>query len=185
MSLSDRRPTRPHRNEHVHSGEDRTMSLEPARSPRLATLARLAAAEAVSHHGNPLARSAAMTVLPSTPLARDVAACPDCHARVTPAGVGSLCARHEAVWRFEQAVGVFPEPMAGDVGPLLRDVLSTGDRSRDLLDAFRRQASALNLVWEAHLRGATRLPEEVADLVRTARERAPDFLAGRPVTRSA
>jgi hypothetical protein len=161
------------------------MCLEPVSSPRLAMLSRLAAAEAASHDVSPPSFSASMTVLPSSPLARDVAACPDCHARVTAAGVSSLCQRHEAVWMFEQAVGASAEPLAGDVGPLLQQVLTTGERGRDLLDAFRRQASALNLVWEAHVRGAARLPEEVAELVRSARERAPDLLAGRPVPRSA
>ena len=159
------------------------MSLEPQSSPRLATLARLAAAEHVT--SQPHSRPTRMTVLPSAPLAVDVAACPDCRARATAAGTSSLCPRHEAVWRFEQEVGLPREPMADDVGSLLREVLSTGDRGGDLLSAVRRQASALNTVWEAHVRGAVRLPEEVAEMVRAAREAAPDFLAGRPVARSA
>ncbi len=161
------------------------MSLEPASSPRLRTLERLAAAEYLSTPSHPHLRHTGMTVLPSTPLAADVASCDACHARVTPAGTTSLCVRHEAVWRFEREVAVSSAPMAGDVAPLLHEVLTTGERGSDLLDAFRRQASALNTVWEAHLRGAARLPEEVADLVRGAREGAPDFLAGRPTARTA
>jgi len=148
------------------------MCLEPLRSPRLATLARLAAAEPILLVDDQDIKPTSMTALPSTPLARAVASCPDCHARVTPAGVRALCDRHEAVWRFEQVVGAAAAPMAEDVG-------------RELMDAFRRQASALNMVWEAHLRGAVRLPEEVTELVRAARERAPDFLAGSPLTRTA
>lgn len=160
------------------------MSLEPSSSPRLATLARLAAAERLTAY-HPHSGTTHMTVLPSSPLAADIASCQDCRTRVGPSGTPSLCGRHEARWRFEQEVGRSREPMAGDVGALLREVLQTGDRAGDLLDALRRQASALNTVWEAHLRGAACLPDEVAELVRVARERGPDFLGGRPAARSA
>lgn len=161
------------------------MSLEPSNSPRLATLAQLAAADRATTAYHPYSSPTRMTVLPSSPLAAAVAVCAGCHEQVTARGATSLCPEHEAVWRFEQAVGASAAPLAGDVGALLREVLSTGERGSDLLAAFRRQAAALNMVWEAHLRGAARLPEEVADLVRGAREGAPDFLAGRPTARTA
>lgn len=161
------------------------MCLEPAGSPRLAVLARLAAERPAPGPTPSHRASRSMSALPSAPLARDIARCADCRARVSAGGTSSLCVRHEALWRFEQAVAASPEPMAGDVGPLIQEVLSTGDRGSDLLDAFRRQASALNLVWEAHQRGAARLPDEVADTVRAAREGGPHFLAGSPVSRTA
>lgn len=160
------------------------MTLEPAGSPRLAALSRLAASEPVHDATHP-DRSVPMSTLPSAPLARDIAACADCRARLSSHEAMELCGQHEAVWRFEQVVGARAEPMAGDVGALVRQVLLSGERAPELLDAFRRQAVALGAVWQAHRLGAARLPDEVAASVREALDVQPDFLGGRPTARSA
>lgn len=61
---------------------------------------------------------------------------------------------------------------------LVRRALSTEDGGTELLAAYERQARALDMVWEAHRRGAVRLPESVAEKVEQARVTPPRFLRG-------
>jgi conjugal transfer/entry exclusion protein len=61
---------------------------------------------------------------------------------------------------------------------LVRRALSTEDGGTQLLAAYERQMRALDMVWEAHRRGAVKLPEAVADKVEQARDTQPRFLRG-------
>jgi hypothetical protein len=61
---------------------------------------------------------------------------------------------------------------------LLRRALNTEEGGTQFLAAYERQARALDAVWEAHRRGAVRLPEAVAEKVEQARVAPPRFLRG-------
>lgn len=61
---------------------------------------------------------------------------------------------------------------------LVRGILASPDGGAQLLSAFDRQRRALRLVWEAHNRGAVRLPESIAASVEKACSTGPRFLAG-------
>lgn len=66
----------------------------------------------------------------------------------------------------------------GYLESLVRRALTTEDGGTQLLAAYERQARALDMVWEAHRRGAVRLPQAVADKVEQARVAPPRFLQG-------
>ena len=61
---------------------------------------------------------------------------------------------------------------------LLLRALNTEEGGTQFLAAYERQARALDAVWEAHRRGAVRLPESVAEKVEQARVTPPRFLRG-------
>ncbi len=61
---------------------------------------------------------------------------------------------------------------------LMRRALASDEAGRQFLAAFERQARALQVVWEAHQRGAALLPESVATTVAQARAEVPLFLLG-------
>jgi hypothetical protein len=66
----------------------------------------------------------------------------------------------------------------GYLESLVRRALSSEDGGTELLAAYERQARALEMVWEAHRRGAVRLPPAVAEKVEQARVTPPRFLRG-------
>ena len=63
---------------------------------------------------------------------------------------------------------------------LVHGVMTSPDGGAQLLSAFDRQRRALRLVWEAHNRGAVRLPESIAASVERACTSGPRFLSGGP-----
>ena len=123
-----------------------------------------------------------MEQVPSVDLARAIARCPYCN--TLHAGTSSregLCEAHRARWNLEACMTGESdhEAMSEDyLESLVRRALSTQDGGTELLAAYERQARALELVWEAHRRGAVRLPEAIADKVEQARVTPPRFLRG-------
>jgi hypothetical protein len=65
--------------------------------------------------------------------------------------------------------------LGGDLPNLTRDL--SGADMAELLVVLAQQATALKLVWEAHVRGALTLPESLERRVEQARQRVPRFLA--------
>ena len=61
---------------------------------------------------------------------------------------------------------------------LVHGALLSPDGGAQLLAAFDRQRRALQLVLEAHARGAVRLPDSIAESVERACATAPRFLTG-------
>jgi hypothetical protein len=123
-----------------------------------------------------------MEQVPSVDLARAIARCPHCN--TLHAGTSSregLCEAHRARWNLEACMNDEPDREAmseGYLETLVRRALSTEDGGTQLLAAYERQARALEMVWEAHRRGAVRLPEAVAEKVEQARVAPPCFLRG-------
>ena len=68
--------------------------------------------------------------------------------------------------------------LGGDLAMLLNDVLRSGNVAAELLLSLQTHIHALNLVSEAHERGAITLPESVARSLRLARSELPAFLTG-------
>ena len=64
------------------------------------------------------------------------------------------------------------------VSDFVTDLLRSGEVHAELLTAFAAQAKAIQLVWEAHRRGAAVLPSGVVEAVVRARE-LPRFLLER------
>ena len=61
---------------------------------------------------------------------------------------------------------------------LMRRAMSSGELGTELLSAFRRQARALDAVWEAYRRGAAQLPDSVAANVERALVKVPRIIGG-------
>jgi len=70
-----------------------------------------------------------------------------------------------------QAAPSFSPP----VSEFVSDLMSSRDVHAELLNAFAAQAKAVQLVWEAHRRGAIELPASVLESVSRART-LPRFL---------
>lgn len=131
-----------------------------------------------------------MSFVPSAELLRDIALCEVCtqdDRRAGEMGTGwerasgsrraGLCDDHRARWNLEVCMA---ESADADeqVRRLVLGVLSSPDGGAQLLSAFDRQRRALQLVLEAHARGAVRLPDTVADTVERACSGGPRFLTG-------
>ena len=123
-----------------------------------------------------------MEQVPSVDLARAIARCPNC--QTVHSGTSSregLCEAHRARWNLETCMTADSDREAmseGYLESLVRRALTTEDGGTQLLVAYERQARALDMVWEAHRRGAVRLPQAVADKVEQARVTPPRFLQG-------
>jgi hypothetical protein len=63
---------------------------------------------------------------------------------------------------------------------LMRRAMASDEIGTELLTAFRRQARALDAVWEAYRRGAAQLPDGVAASVERALVKVPRILGGAP-----
>ena len=68
--------------------------------------------------------------------------------------------------------------LGGDLAMLLNNVLRSSNAATELLFSLQTHIHALNLVSEAHERGAITLPESVIRAVRLARSELPAFLTG-------
>jgi hypothetical protein len=124
-----------------------------------------------------------MSFVPSAELLRDIAMCAACTQdaagpRSTRAG---LCDLHRSRWNLEACmVEVDGSAEVPSLQRLVHGVLTSPDGGAQLLSAFDRQRRALQLVMEAHSRGAVRLPESIAQTVERACSSAPRFLSGGP-----
>lgn len=116
----------------------------------------------------------AMSFVPSSELMQQIRSCLECEhqdRRVTRDG---LCEIHRSRWNLEL---VTRESSADDgdaqLNTIMNSVLADENSSRRLLVTLERQLRALHLVWDAHQIGAVRLPEQVAEAVRLARQANP------------
>lgn len=122
----------------------------------------------------------AMPFVPSADLSREIATCTVCRSE----GGGSLsrdglCPEHRARWNLEACMSETTRDVAGlQLERLMRRALASEEAGTQFLMAFQRQARALQVVWEAHQRGAALLPESVASAVEQARAEVPLFLLG-------
>lgn len=120
---------------------------------------------------------------PSVGLRNAIAGCEACRSDgSSPVDRTTLCSQHRSRFNLE----VCADRAALQEGPdehlddLMRRVMATGELGTELLSAFRRQARALDAVWEAYRRGAAHLPDPVAASVEGALVKVPRILGGAP-----
>lgn len=124
-----------------------------------------------------------MPFVPSVALRNAIAGCDACRSDgVAPIDRSALCTRHRSRYNLE----VCADRAALQQGPehlddLLRRAMASDDLGAELLTAFRRQAIALDAVWEAYRRGAANLPDSVAASVEQAIVKVPRILGGAPM----
>jgi hypothetical protein len=125
-----------------------------------------------------------MSLVPSTQLAGEIADCAECH----PPLVGELsreglCEIHRQRWNFEACTttGDREEMAGGYLERLVQRAIASEPGGTGFLSALEAQARALDMVWEAHRRGAAHLPAPVAATLERARSAVPRFLSGAPM----
>lgn len=122
-----------------------------------------------------------MPFIPSVALRNAIAGCESCvsdgSASVDRA---SLCDVHRARYNVEMCAdrAALEEGPVEHLDDLMRRAMATGELGTELLSAFRRQARALDAVWEAYRRGAAHLPDGVAASVERALVNVPRILGG-------
>ena len=160
------------------------MGIEPNARRRLRLVAAATVDPVLRHELASALGEDTMSLVPSVELARAIARCPHC--RLTEPDDGTirregLCEVHRGQWNLEACTEGEPaRPLmaASYLESLMREALASEDGGTQFLAAYERQARALEAVWEAHRRGAVRLPEAVADKVEEARTSPPRFLRG-------
>lgn len=131
--------------------------------------------------------SSPMTFVPSVGLRNAIMGCDACRSDgISPIDRAELCAPHRARFNVEICAdrAALQEGPVDHLDELMRRAMASGEMGTELLTAFRRQADALDVVWEAYRRGAAQLPDSVASAVERAIVRVPRILGGAPARES-
>jgi hypothetical protein len=124
-----------------------------------------------------------MPFVPSVGLRNAIVGCDGCSSDgSSPIDRSELCTGHRARMNVELCAdrAVLEEGPVDHLDDLMRRAMSRGELGTELLAAFRRQAKALDSVWEAYRRGAANLPDGVAASVEDALVKVPRILSGAP-----
>ena len=124
-----------------------------------------------------------MSFVPTVGLRNVIAACESCRSDgVAPIDRSALCDVHRARYNLEVCSdrAVLAEGPVDHLDELMRRAMASGELGTELLTAFRRQARALDAVWEAYRRGAAQLPDGVAASVERALVKVPRIISGAP-----
>jgi hypothetical protein len=127
--------------------------------------------------------SSPMPFVPSVGLRNAIAGCDACPSDgIAPIDRASLCATHRSRFNLEVCAdrAVLEEGPIEHLDELMRRAMASDEIGTELLAAFRRQARALDAVWEAYRRGAAQLPDGVAANVERALVKVPRILGGAP-----
>jgi hypothetical protein len=159
------------------------MSLEPNPGRRLRLLLTSTTDLVLRMELQQLLESAQMPFVPSVGLRNAIAGCDSCRSD----GVASidrslLCDMHRARYNLEMCSdrAALQEGPVDHLDDLMRRAMASEELGTELLTAFRRQARALDEVWEAYRRGAAQLPDGVAASVERALVNVPRILGGAP-----
>lgn len=124
-----------------------------------------------------------MPFVPSVGLRNAIIGCDGCSSDGTsPIDRSELCPSHRARMNVELCAdrSALEEGPVEHLDDLMRRAMARGELGTELLSAFRRQARALDEVWEAYRRGAAQLPDGVAASVENALVKVPRILGGAP-----
>jgi hypothetical protein len=124
-----------------------------------------------------------MPFVPSVGLRNAIIGCDGCSSDGTsPIDRAELCAAHRARMNVELCAdrAALEEGPDEHLDDLMRRAMARGELGTELLAAFRRQARALDSVWEAYRRGAAHLPDGVAAGVENALVKVPRIIGGAP-----
>lgn len=127
--------------------------------------------------------SSPMPFVPSVGLRNVIAGCDTCRSDgIAPIDRALLCDVHRARYNLEMCAdrAALQEGPIDHLDDLMRRAMASGELGTELLAAFRRQAGALDAVWEAYRRGAAQLPDSVAAAVERALVKVPRILGGAP-----
>lgn len=127
--------------------------------------------------------SSPMPFVPSVGLRNVIAGCDACRSDgMAPIDRTSLCDVHRPRYNLEICAdrAALQEGPVEHLDDLMRRAMASGELGTELLTAFRRQARALDAVWEAYRRGAAQLPDSVASSVERALVKVPRILGGAP-----
>jgi hypothetical protein len=127
--------------------------------------------------------SSPMPFVPTVGLRNAIAGCDACRSDgIAPIDRASLCDAHRPRYNVEVCAdrAVLQEGPVEHLDDLMRRAMASGELGTELLSAFRRQARALDAVWEAYRRGAAQLPDSVASSVERALVKVPRILGGAP-----
>jgi hypothetical protein len=127
--------------------------------------------------------STSMPFAPSVGLRNAIANCDACRSDgITPIDRTALCDVHRPRYNLEICAdrAALQEGPLEHLDELMRRAMASGELGTELLAAFRRQARALDAVWEAYRRGAAQLPDGVAATVERALVKVPRILGGAP-----
>lgn len=127
--------------------------------------------------------STPMPFAPTVNLRNAIAGCDACRSDgIVPIDRASLCDAHRPRYNLEVCAdrAALQEGPVEHLDDLMRRAMASGELGTELLAAFRRQARALDAVWEAYRRGAAQLPDGVAASVELALVQVPRILGGAP-----
>jgi hypothetical protein len=127
--------------------------------------------------------SSPMPFVPSVGLRNVIAGCDACRSDgIVPIDRTSLCDVHRARFNLEVCAdrAALQEGPVEHLDDLMRRAMASDELGTEILAAFRRQAQALDAVWEAYRRGAAQLPDGVAASVERALVKVPRILGGAP-----
>ena len=159
------------------------MSIEPNAPDRLRKVLRTTTDIVLRMELQQVLESSPMPFVPSVGLRNAIAGCDACRSDgITPIDRTSLCATHRARFNVEVCAdrAALQEGPVEHLDDLMRRAMASGEVGTELLTAFRRQARALDAVWEAYRRGAADLPDGVAASVQRALVNVPRILGGAP-----
>ena len=159
------------------------MSLEPNASLRLRLLRDTTTDLLLRMELQQVLDSTPMSFLPSMALRNAIAACESCRSDGnTPIDRSELCTAHRPRYNMELCAdrAALQEGPVDHLDELMRRAMASGELGTELLTAFRRQARALDAVWEAYRRGAAQLPDGVAASVERALVKVPRIIGGAP-----
>ena len=157
------------------------MSLEPNASRRLQLIVRSTTDVLLRTELQQVLETSPMPFVPSVGLRNAIAGCDVCRSEgIAPIDRNTLCASHRARYNLEMCAdrAALQEGPVEHLDDLMRRAMATGEMGTELLTAFRRQARALDAVWEAYRRGAADLPDGVAVTVERALVKVPRILGG-------
>ena len=132
-------------------------------------------------------KGSSMSFVPSVGLRNAIAGCESCRSdAIAPIDRDALCGEHRARYNIELCAdrAALQEGPLEHLDELMRRAMNSGVVGTELLAAFRRQAKALDAVWEAYRRGAAQLPDGVASSVERALVKVPRILGGAPARES-
>jgi hypothetical protein len=154
------------------------MGFEPDAARRLRWIRRSTTDSVLRQQLAGLLGEEEMPSVPSAALRIDIDVCAECNQNTGSEREG-LCATHRGRWNQEVCESSHRqgESASAHLDGLVRRALDVELGGTELLAAFGRQTSALQLIWDAHQRGAVQLPASIAATVDRAIRTVPDLLA--------
>jgi hypothetical protein len=158
------------------------MGLEPSGGSRLQRVWATTRDPLLRQELGTILEDPAMSFVPSSELMQQIRSCSECEHRDRRVTRDGLCETHRSHWNLE-LVSKESAAEEGDaaLNSIMASLLADETSGRRLLVTLERQLRALHLVWDAHQLGAVRLPDQVAEAVRLARQANPSRADARKV----